>query len=153
MHNIHVDLDRIYVNPAFTFRCLVAKSLLCITSLLHIFLSLSLSLSLTHTHALSPPPLPLAPPSPSSLSLSPHLRLQKKNAHLQETLAMVEQDHQLAINKMQQTHDDRIAKMREHYVDFTHSILTLKDSTPSSGQGQAGGGGASGSGSGTSKSK
>ena len=67
---------------------------------------------------------------------------------------MVEQDHQLAINKMQQTHDDRIAKMREHYVDFTHSILTLKDSTPSSsGQGQAGGGGATASGSGASKSK
>ena len=58
--------------------------------------------------------------------------MQKKNAHLQETLAKMEQEHQLAITKLQQTHDERIAKMREHYVDFTHSILTLKDSTPGS---------------------
>lgn len=80
-------------------------------------------------------------------------RMQKKNAHLQETIALMEQEHQLAISKMQQTHDDRIAKMREHYVDFTHSILTLKDSTPNSASNQTGGGGASSSGSGTSKSK
>ena len=66
------------------------------------------------------------------ISIYSKSRMQKKNAHLQETLAKVEQEHQLAITKMQQTHDERIAKMREHYVDFTHSILTLKDSTPGS---------------------
>ena len=86
----------------------------------------------------------------------------------------MEQDHQLAITKMQQTHDERIAKMREHYVDFTHSILTLKDSTPgstsasgssgsntssatssnsSSGGGTSTSSGSSSSGSGSSKSK
>ena len=97
----------------------------------------------------------------SNLHITPFSRMQKKNAHLQETLALMEQDHQLAITKLQQTHDERIAKMREHYVDFTHSILTLKDSTPSSSSTGASnssansgsGGGASSSGSGTSKSK
>ena len=108
-------------------------------------------------------------PNPSLTS-----RMQKKNAHLQETLAKMEQEHQLAITKLQQTHDERIAKMREHYVDFTHSILTLKDSTPGSssstsgsntssatssnsssggGTGTSGSSGSSSSGSGSSKSK
>ena len=98
--------------------------------------------------------------------------MQKKNAHLQETLAEKEQEHHLEITKLQQTYEERIAKMREHYVDFTHSILTLKDSTPGSsssssgntssaatssnssgGSGTSASSGASSSGSGSSKSK
>ena len=85
----------------------------------------------------------------------------------------MEQEHKQEIAKLQQTHDERRAKMREHYVDFTHSILTLKDSTPGSTSGGGGsntssattsssgagggasasGGGASSGGSGSSKSK
>ena len=55
--------------------------------------------------------------------------IHKKYEKLQEMLTVQNEDHKHAMGVLQQNHKERLAKMREQYVDFTASLL--KNSTPS----------------------
>ena len=93
--------------------------------------------------------------SPSPHTHTYNVSLQKQNDHLLDELSRQEQDHQLAMEKLQQHYEDRVAKMREQYVGFTASLLSMKDRENLS-QGSVGIGGRGGEGGGggaTSKTK
>ncbi len=76
-------------------------------------------------------------------TLPPSLR--KEYDKLRETLTLQTQEHQHAMGLLQQSHEERISKIREQYVDFTASLLK---NTGSSGSGGGGAGGVASGGSG-----
>ena len=79
--------------------------------------------------------------------------LRKEYDKLRETLTLQNQEHQHAMGMLQQSHEERISKIREQYVDFTASLLkntggssssSSSSTSAGSGGGGAGGGGAGG---------
>ena len=67
-------------------------------------------------------------------------RVQKENRELREVFAIQEKDHDAAISKLLQSHEERMTKMREHHVDLMASILHIQnDSPPNIGGGASGG--------------
>jgi uncharacterized membrane protein YgcG len=82
-------------------------------------------------------------------TVPPH-SLRKEYDKVRETLTLQTQDHQHSMSLLQQSHEDRIAKIREQYVDFTAHLLknTGAGTSGSGGGGGAGGGASSSSGGG-----
>ena len=71
------------------------------------------------------PSLSLASSFPSSHSRPPSLpsSLRKQNEQLKEVLKFQEQEHRVAVGKLQQEHDLRVTRMKEQYIDLTASLL------------------------------
>eukprot|EP00731_Ephydatia_muelleri_P000789 Em0001g789a len=49
--------------------------------------------------------------------------LRKQNEQLKEVLKFQEQEHRVAVGKLQQEHDLRVTRMKEQYIDLTASLL------------------------------
>ena len=94
--------------------------------------------SLSLMHLRSPPPLPRTSssppfsvfgfifpflPLPSSLPPSLPSSLRKQNEQLKEVLKFQEQEHRVAVGKLQQEHDLRVTRMKEQYIDLAASLL------------------------------
>lgn len=49
--------------------------------------------------------------------------MRKQNEQLKEVLKFQEQEHRVAVGKLQQEHDLRVTRMKEQYIDLTASLL------------------------------
>ncbi len=68
--------------------------------------------------------------------LTPSHRVQQDNSQLREAFASQEKDHDSSVTKLLASHEERLAKMREHHVDLMASILHMNnDASPTGGGG------------------
>lgn len=67
--------------------------------------------------------------------------LHKDYEKLRDMLTQQNQDHQHAMGMLQHSHKEKIAKIREQYVDLTATLLKSSSSAAGGSGGGAGGGG------------
>ncbi len=76
------------------------------------------------------------------MSFQPNfLSLLKENEHLRDTLSAQEKKHGMEMDHMHRALRERVAQVRDQYVDFTASILNRKEREGGAQPGGGGGGG------------